>query len=174
LSKPDIIAEIADHTRLLAERRLKWDLRFLEMAKLVASWSKDPSTQTGAVFTAADNSVISIGYNGFPKRIADTPERLNDRETKYSMIVHCEMNAMMSAGRPIRGSTLYTWPFISCDRCCVHMIQAGIVRAVAPKCSPEIEERWGASIAKTRALFKEAGIPLVEIDLDAVLFEGDA
>ena len=27
----------------------KWDKRFLELAKLVGSWSKDPSTQVGAV-----------------------------------------------------------------------------------------------------------------------------
>jgi deoxycytidylate deaminase len=48
-------------------RRLKWDLRFLELAKLVASWSKDPSTQTGAVFVGRDNGIISVGYNGFPQ-----------------------------------------------------------------------------------------------------------
>lgn len=146
-------------------RRLKWDLRFLELAKLVASWSKDPSTQTGAVFVGRDNGIISVGYNGFPKGIADTDARLNDRETKYSMIVHCEMNALMSAERSVRGSTLYTWPFMSCDRCCVHMIQAGVTRVVAPKASPDKEERWGAAFVKTRALFAEAGIPLVEIDL---------
>ena len=32
--------------------RRKWDLRFLEMGKLVSMWSKDPSTQTGAVIAA--------------------------------------------------------------------------------------------------------------------------
>ena len=147
------------------ERRLKWDLRFLEMARLVAGWSKDPSTQTGAVFVGRDQSVISVGYNGFPRPIEDTPERLNDRETKYSMIVHCEMNAMMSANSSVRGSTLYTWPFMSCDRCAAHMIQAGVTRVVAPKATPDKEERWGEAFKKTRAMFKEAGIPLVEIDL---------
>jgi dCMP deaminase len=150
---------------LLRERRLKWDLRFLEMARLVAGWSKDPSTQTGAVFVGRDNSVISVGYNGFPRPIEDTPERLNDRQTKYSMIVHCEMNAMMSANSSVRGSTLYTWPFMSCDRCAAHMIQAGVTRVVAPKATPDKEERWGEAFKKTRAMFKEAGIPLVEIDL---------
>lgn len=146
------------------ESQAKWDRRFLEMAKLVAGWSKDPSTQTGAVFVAQDKSVISVGYNGFPRGIADTPERLDDRPTKYSMIVHCEMNAMMSANSSTKGSTLYTWPFLSCDRCCVHMIQAGIVRAVAPKLPAELEERWGASVAQTKAMFAEAGIEVVEID----------
>lgn len=149
----------------ILQRRRKWDLRFLELAKLVAGWSKDPSTQTGAVFVGRENKIISVGYNGFPSGIADTEARLNDRETKYSMIVHCEMNALLSASQSVRGSTLYTWPFMSCDRCCVHMIQAGVTRVVAPKAAPDKEERWGEAFVKTRALFKEAGIPLVEIEL---------
>jgi dCMP deaminase len=149
----------------MKQRREKWDRRFLEMAQLIASWSKDPSTQTGAVFVGPRNNIITTGYNGFPIGIDDTPERLNDRETKYSMIVHCEMNALLNAGQSVRGSTLYTWPFMSCDRCCVHMIQAGVARVVAPKAAADKEERWGEAFKKTRALFAEAGIPLVEIDL---------
>jgi dCMP deaminase len=156
----------AREAQRLYDRQHKWDLRFLELAKLVASWSKDPSTQTGAVFVGPDNNIISVGYNGFPRGIADTDARLNDRETKYSLIVHCEMNALITAERSVRGSTLYTWPFMSCDRCCVHMIQAGVARVVAPKAAPDKEERWGPAFVKTRALFKEAGIPLVEIELN--------
>lgn len=148
------------------KRQIKWDHRHLELAKLVASYSKDPSTQTGAVFVDDKNRVISTGYNGFPLGIADTPERLNDRETKYSMIVHCEMNALITAQCSLEGSTLYTWPFMSCDRCCVHMIQAGVKRVVAPKASADKEERWGEAFKKTRALFAEAGVELVELDVE--------
>lgn len=156
-------------TLTLAEERanrLKWDRRFLDMSRLVAEWSKDPSTQTGAVFVAPDKHVISVGYNGFPRRLNDAPERYNDRATKYSMIVHCEMNAMMAAKESLVGSTLYTWPFLSCDRCCVHMIQAGISRAVAPKLPKHLEERWGESVAKTKAMFEEAGVEVTEIDYE--------
>jgi dCMP deaminase len=148
----------------MIERQEKWDRRYLELAKMVASWSKDPSTQTGAVFVR-DNSVISLGYNGFPKGIADTEERLNDRETKYGIIVHCEMNALLTAKSSVRGATLYTWPFLSCDRCCVHMIQAGVGRVVAPALPPELQERWGKSIAATKALFREAGVSVQELAL---------
>ena len=49
----------------------KWNMRFLEMAKMVGSWSKDPSTQVGAVIVDDDRRVISLGYNGFPKGVAD-------------------------------------------------------------------------------------------------------
>lgn len=146
-------------------RQLKWDRFYLGLAEQTAMASKDPSTQTGAVFVDPELGVISLGYNGFPRGIADTDERLNDRPTKYALIVHCEMNALITAQRSVRGSTLYTWPFMSCDRCCVHMIQAGVTRVVAPKAAPDKEERWGEAFVKTRALFKEAGIPLVEIEL---------
>ena len=48
----------------------KWDIRFLEMAKLVASWSKDPSTQVGCV-AVRNRNVIAQGYNGFPRGCDD-------------------------------------------------------------------------------------------------------
>lgn len=146
----------------------KWDIRFLELAKLVASWSKDPSTQTGAVIVRPDKTVLSVGYNGFPRGIEDSEEKYNDRETKYSMIVHCEMNAVLSAHESVKGCTLYTWPFASCDRCAVHMIQSGITRAVAPILPKHLEERWSENLTKTRNLFKEAGIILEEIDFLAL------
>lgn len=146
-----------------------WDIRYVQLARLVASWSKDPSTQTGAVIVRSDNSVASLGYNGFPRGINDLPERYEDREVKYSYIVHCEMNAVLSAHSPVTGSTLYTWPFLSCDRCAVHMIQAGITRAVAPSCPPDKADRWAAIFAETKSRFEEAGVEWVEIPYE--LFE---
>lgn len=34
----------------------KWDQRFLELAKVVSTWSKDPSTKTGAVIVRPDKT----------------------------------------------------------------------------------------------------------------------
>jgi dCMP deaminase len=141
----------------------KWDIRYLELARMVASWSKDPSTQTGAVIVREDNSVASLGYNGFPKGIDDSPERYENREIKYSYIVHCEMNAVLSAHSHVKGSTLYTWPFFSCDRCCMHMIQAGITKVVAPSCPADKQERWGAILEDSKNRFREAGVEVVEV-----------
>lgn len=144
-------------------RAYKWDLRFLEMAKLVSGWSRDPSTKTGAVLTRFDNTVQSIGFNGFPKRMSDAEELYNDRETKYSRIVHCEINAMLFAKDSLRGSTLYTYPFCSCDRCAVQMIQAGINRAVFPAPSEDALSRWGDAFIKTKQYFQEADVEYTEI-----------
>lgn len=143
----------------------KWDQHFLEMAKLVSTMSKDPSTKTGAVITGAnDKRVVSTGYNGFPADMQDKPELYMSREEKYSRIVHCEMNALIYAQRDLHGCTLYTWPFMSCDRCVVHMLQAGITRFVAPKATAAPEERWGEAFKKTRKYIQECGCELVEVD----------
>jgi dCMP deaminase len=141
----------------------KWDKRFLELSKLVASWSKDPSTQTGAVIVRPDRTILAVGYNGFPKGMEDYPELYANRDVKYSRIVHCEMNAVLNAKQSVQGCTLYTWPFASCDRCAVHMIQAGITTFVFPKLPKELEARWQASVDKTLLYFTEARVDYREI-----------
>jgi dCMP deaminase len=146
-------------------RQLKWDLRFLQLAKLVSSWSKDPSTQTGAVIVDPDGRVVSQGYNGFAKGVDDSPERYADRELKYRMVVHCEINAILFAERDrLMGATLYTHPFCSCSRCATQVIQAGIVRCVAPPLPAHLEERWGEDIKLSRQMFEEAGVQLDIVD----------
>lgn len=134
----------------------KWDLRFLEMAKLVSGWSKDPSTKTGAVIVDSLRVVLAVGFNGFPRDM-EVPDTLyHNREEKYSRIIHCEMNALLHAGALPAGCTLYTYPFMSCDRCAVHMIQAGIQRFVAPISTDEQFERWGVSFVKAHKYMNEA------------------
>lgn len=83
-----------------------WDERFLKLAKEVSTWSKDPSTQTGAVIVGIDKHVISVGFNGFPRGMPDGTEIYANREEKYSRIIHCEMNALLYAHESVRGCTL--------------------------------------------------------------------
>lgn len=142
------------------ERQLKWDLRFLELAKHVASWSKDPSTKTGAVITDKSNRVISVGFNGFPRGVKDLKERYANRDLKYKIIVHCERNAIVFAKCDLSGCTLYTWPFMSCAPCASMVIQAGIDRCVAPPCPDELKSRWASDFEITETMFKEAGVQI--------------
>lgn len=144
----------------------KWDIRFLQLAKLVSSWSKDPSTKTGAVIVAPDKHVISVGFNGFPRGMPDGDEIYANREEKYSRIVHCEMNALLHSHESTQGATLYTYPFLSCDRCAVHMLQAGIVRFVAPKLNTEAGARWEPTFVKTRKYCDECGIAHEELEIE--------
>jgi dCMP deaminase len=134
-----------------------WDRRFLDMAALVATWSKDPSTQVGAVITRG-KFVVSLGFNGHPAGIEDSAARLQDRETKYRTIIHAELNAILSARQPLDGCTLYVVPFMPCSNCGAVIVQSGIKRVVTLENN---NERWAESFEITRTIFAEAGIDLV-------------
>jgi dCMP deaminase len=135
----------------------KWDKRFIELAKLCGSWSKDPSTKVGAVIVDSDNRIVSTGYNGFPRGIKDCEKKLVDREQKYAIIVHAEMNALAFANKSVKDCTLYTWPFQPCSRCAGPIIQSGIKRVVSVV---QDDERWKKNFELARQLFDESGIIL--------------
>lgn len=146
------------------DNQLKWDKRFLALAKEVSTWSKDPSTKVGAVITKGKR-IVSVGYNGFPEGIEDTPERLNDRDTKYAITQHGEENAILFTSESLEGCTMYTWPFASCSRCAGKLIQKRFKRLVYPKLTdPGLIERWGKSLELTFELLDEVGIERVEIE----------
>ncbi|HEY2861647.1 MAG TPA: dCMP deaminase family protein [Terracidiphilus sp.] len=134
-----------------------WDARFLEMAALVATWSKDPSTKVGAVITRG-KFVVSLGFNGHPAGIDDSVGRLHDREQKYRTIIHAEMNAILSAHQPLEGCTLYVVPFMPCSNCGAVIVQSGIKRVITYENN---NERWAESFEITRTIFVEAGVDLI-------------
>lgn len=142
--------------------QLNWDHRFLELAKLVGSWSKDPSTQVGAVIVDDNKRVVSIGFNGFPKGVKDSEARLVDRDEKYAIIVHAEANALMFANVSVEGCTLYTWPFQPCSRCAGLIIQSGINRVVSVV---QNEERWKKNFDIAKKLFQEANVSMELINI---------
>jgi dCMP deaminase len=124
----------------------------MELAQFVAQWSKDPNRKVGAVVTK-DNYVVGIGFNGFPRGIADTTARLNDKELKNLLMVHAEFNALSHAGR---GDTMYVWPLLPCTRCMGEIIQAGIKRLVVMP--PRKDSKWNQDLVLELAY--EAGVEL--------------
>ena len=137
----------------------KWDTRFLDLAKQISTWSKDPSTHVGCVVVGPDREIRSTGFNGLPRGIEDSNERLNNREVKYPLICHAEENAIMHAARigmSLKDCTAYvTWP--PCTRCARSLIQAGIANVIYPK-KIEIPERWSSDFELSLNMFKEADV----------------
>lgn len=132
----------------------KWDRRFIELVGLVASWSKDPSTQVGAAIVDGKNRVVSLGFNGFPRAVADAPV---DRDEKLRRTIHAEENALLFAQRSVEGCTIYlTHP--PCARCAAKLIQAGIARVVAVPPSADFASRWADDIASSALMFEQAGV----------------
>ncbi len=140
----------------------KWDKRYLALAAEVATWSKDPSTQVGAVTVGSKKEVLSQGFNGFPRGITDSDERYNDRETKYKLVVHAEMNAIYNAtysGTSLDGATLYVYGLPICSECAKGIIQVGIKKVVVEK-SKELDN-WNESVQLSKAMFDESGVELI-------------
>lgn len=140
---------------------LKWEYRFLKLAEFVSSWSKDPSTKCGAVIVDQSNRVVSMGFNGFPQHIDDTSERLSDRDVKYALVVHAEVNAMLFANRYLKDCRIFVYPMLPCIRCAVQIVQSGITEVVSIPLTPELEERWGRDVEQTENIFSEADISVV-------------
>lgn len=137
----------------------KWKERFLNEAKIRSSWSKDPSRQIGAV-AVIDHDPIAYGYNGFPRGIADTPTRLNDRELKYKYVVHAETNMIFNAcrqGKSLLGSDIFVYGLPVCSECAKGLIQVG-VKSVTCLVEQEITEPWASSWKQTCYMFDEVGI----------------
>ena len=150
----------------------KWDIRFLELALLVRNWSKDPSTKHATVIVRPDKTIASVGYNGFVRGCPVDESAFSDpakRPEKYSRVVHGEMNAILNAHEPIRGCTAYVTSGVGCDRCTVHLLQAGIKRFVFLNGDADYWSRWGKEAERSLGYIKEMKIPASIVSMPAGL-----
>lgn len=111
------------------ENYLSWQDYFMGIALLSAHRSKDPNTQVGACIVDENNTIVGMGYNGFPKGCSDE-ELPWDRkgptlETKYPYVVHAELNAVLNSNKNLKNCTLYAALF-PCNECAKVIIQSGI------------------------------------------------
>lgn len=145
----------------------KWHQRFMLMARQVSTWSKDPSTKVGCVL-AKEKKVLSVGYNGFPKNISDDLNRLINREEKYEITVHAEVNAVTTAalhGVVTEGAVAYV-TFNPCSRCAAVLINAGI-DSIYVDGGATIPERWLKNFILASKILAEAGVEYHTIDPEA-------
>jgi len=135
----------------------KWDVRFLQMATFVSTWSKDPSTQGGAVIADKDNRMVGLGYNGFPRGVADD-HRLQSREQKYKLVIHAEENAILNSTATTHGCTIFlTHP--PCLHCSGMLKQAGISKVVFEEPTGAFKSRW--NLDETLNYLKELEIEAI-------------
>ena len=140
------------------DKRKSWDEYFLDIAELVSTRSKDPSTKVGAVIVR-DKTILSTGYNGFARGVNDNiPERY-DRPEKYLWTIHAEENAILNAGRigiKTEGASLYVTPMHPCSNCALSIVQSGIKEVIFKK---SIENpRFEKSFEKAAEIFNACNI----------------
>ena len=138
----------------------KWAERFMTMAELVASWSKDPSTKVGCVLVDAQRRIVGMGYNGFPRGVADEADRYDDRPTKYAMVVHAEANAILNAVGDVKGCTAYVTHH-PCADCAGLLIQSGVSSIITKRPDPGIQKRFCESFKHSQSMLDEAGVDLM-------------
>lgn len=135
----------------------KWIGRFLADAWHKAGWSRDPSTQVGAVAVDADKTILESGYNGLPRGVDDLPERM-ERPAKYLWTAHAEEALVANAARPrLKGSTVFV-THLCCNGCARMLINAGVARVVCGDGKTSMpQEQFDVAVQ----MFKEAGVELV-------------
>ncbi|MBR2299983.1 MAG: dCMP deaminase family protein [Alphaproteobacteria bacterium] len=146
----------------------KWNKRFMELAFLVASWSKDPSTKTGAVIVGPDKEIRATGYNGPVRGVNDDVKERLERPTKYDFFEHAERNALYNAcltGVSVKGCVMYAThaPCVDCARA---IIQSGIKTVVTNKIvidETTPKNTWRDKLMISAQMFEEAGVEYIEL-----------
>ena len=121
----------------------KWDQRFMDMAKMVGSWSScfQQNRQIGAVIVR-NKRIITTGYNGAPAGVKSCVERGECLRRKLNIpsgtqhelcyAIHAEQNAIIQAaklGISIEGATLYCThqPCVICAKMIVNSGISGVI-----------------------------------------------
>ncbi len=148
----------------------KWDIRFMEIASAVASWSScyQENRQIGAVI-AKNKRILTTGYNGASSGIKSCKEKGECLRRKLNIpsgtrhevcyATHAEQNAIIQAARMgicIEGATLYC-THQPCSICTKMIINSGIKRVVYKEGYPD---------DFSLELFAEAGVELEKFTSD--------
>jgi len=144
---------------------LTWQALHISNAILVSMKSKDPRTKVGAVIVDKHNHPVSTGFNGLPRGVTDTEERLNDRDLKKYFIEHAERNAIFAANESLDGCTLYiTHP--PCSDCARAIIQSGIKSVVTLKATANLDsmQHYAEQFKYSLKMLSEAGVEYSEIE----------
>lgn len=118
----------------------KWDILWIDTAHRFAKQSKDRSVQVGCVIVTPDKrTLVSQGWNGFPRNVDDTIDARNDRPEKYYWVVHAELNAILNHARTGGTSLVGCVAYINwspnpgvCSHCLASLHQAGIIEVIGP------------------------------------------
>jgi len=134
------------------------DIWALDLSEVTARRSRDPRAKAGAVILRSDNTVASVGYNGFPRGVSDDPEIYLDKPRKLLRTVHAELNAILASREPLHGCTIYVSPLHPCSQCAAAIIQSGITRVVARTNIARHSVTWAASFKEAAEMLKEADV----------------
>ena len=154
------VDEVLSLKILGSQQSSRWDERFLEIARGISSWSKDPSTKVGAI-AVVRRKIIAQGYNGFPAGCNDSEEFYNNRETKYARMIHAETNVICNACNSMVGlhrATIYVYGMYPCPECVKLLSQVEIARIVFQLGESHNSDKWKSDFETSKLLMRELHI----------------
>jgi dCMP deaminase len=106
-------------------KEITWEEYALNLALEAAKKSKDPYVKVGCCLLRHDNSVASLGYNGFPAKMK---EDWSDRDRRRQYVIHSEQNAL----RYIEPNECYlaAVTLLPCNDCLKSLASYGIKKIV--------------------------------------------
>ncbi len=134
-------------------------MSFMEIAKVIASKSKDPSTKVGSVIVDSNDRIISTGYNGFVSKNNESLMTF-ERPLKYHLTIHAEMNALLFAKQDLYNKIIYI-THSPCVECLKHILQCGIRTVYYDKLYSQYEN---IQIDAINRLIKSTGANVVNIN----------
>lgn len=151
-------------------------IKYYKLTQYMANlFSKDPSTKVGALFMYPDSlQILSMGYNGMPRKIDETISERWERPQKYKWTEHAERNAIYNAacsGTPLRNSICVSTHF-PCADCARGIIQSGCKMVISHDIkefesdNPEAAARWKSDCDLSVEMLTEAGIQMMLIKKD--------
>jgi dCMP deaminase len=130
---------------------MSWEEYAIALAEVAALKSKDPYVKVGCCLLRHDNTIASLGYNGFPSGVE---EDWTDRDERRKYVNHSEQNAL----RFVKPNECYlaAITLLPCNDCLKSLASYGIKKVIYR----EVYDRDDSSLI----LANKFGIELKQLD----------
>jgi len=130
---------------------MTWEQYALSLAKVASLKSKDPFVKVGCALLRHDNTIASLGYNGFPTGML---EDYSNRDERRKFVIHAEQNSL----RFIKPNECYlaAATLLPCNNCLKSLASYGIKKVIYEK----IYDKDPSSLD----LAEKFGIELIQVD----------
>jgi len=130
---------------------MSWEEYAIALAGVAALKSKDPYVKVGCCLLRHDNTIASLGYNGFPSGVE---EDWTDRDERRKYVNHSEQNAL----RFVKPNECYlaAITLLPCNDCLKSLASYGIKKVIYR----EVYDRDDSSLV----LANKFGIELKQLD----------
>lgn len=135
-----------------------------DIAGVVKTASKDQYTKIGSILFDDNYTVLSTGYNSYPRGINDFDDIRQERPEKYFWMEHAERNSIYNAVRThtdIRNSNMLLTCGIPCADCARAVIQSSVKCIICHKQKDIVQSIWQESCKRAEQMLTEAEIPII-------------